>query len=72
MVINATELKANIGQYLNAALEDDVYIARNGKVIAKLSSPARDKQAILDSLAGIAAGNPLSLEEARKERLSRK
>jgi antitoxin (DNA-binding transcriptional repressor) of toxin-antitoxin stability system len=72
MVINAAELKANIGQYLNAVSEDDVYITRNGKVVAKLSSPVRDKQAILDSLAGITAGNPVSLEEARKERLSRK
>jgi prevent-host-death family protein len=72
MVINATELKANIGHYLNAVSEDDVYITRNGKVVAKLSNSARDKQAILDSLVGIAAGNPVSLEEARKERLSRK
>jgi antitoxin (DNA-binding transcriptional repressor) of toxin-antitoxin stability system len=72
MVITATELKANIGQYLSAVSEDDVYITRNGKVIARLSNPAQDKQAILDSLAGITAGNPVSLEEARKERLSRK
>ncbi|MDR1211852.1 MAG: type II toxin-antitoxin system Phd/YefM family antitoxin [Spirochaetaceae bacterium] len=71
MVINATELKANIGQYLNAVSEDDVYITRNGRVVAKLSSPARDKQAVLDSLAGITAKNPVSLEEARKSRLSR-
>jgi prevent-host-death family protein len=72
MVITATELKANIGQYLNAVSEDAVYITRNGKVVAKLSSPAQDKQAILDSLVGITAENPVSLEEARKERLSRK
>jgi antitoxin (DNA-binding transcriptional repressor) of toxin-antitoxin stability system len=72
MVITATELKANIGQYLSAVSEDDVYITRNGKVIARLSNPAQDKQAILDSLVGITAGNPVSLEEARKERLSRK
>jgi antitoxin (DNA-binding transcriptional repressor) of toxin-antitoxin stability system len=71
MVITATELKANIGRYLNAVSEDDVFITKNGKVIAKLSGPAQDKQAILDSLVGIAAHNPISLEEARRERLSR-
>jgi antitoxin (DNA-binding transcriptional repressor) of toxin-antitoxin stability system len=71
MVITATELKANIGQYLNAVSEDDVYIIRTGKVVAKLSGPARDKQAILDSLAGIIARNQVSLEEARRSRLSR-
>jgi prevent-host-death family protein len=72
MVITATELKANVGQYLNFVSEqEEIYITRNGKVVAKLSSPAQDKQAILDSLVGIAAFNPVSLEEARKERLSR-
>jgi prevent-host-death family protein len=71
MVVTATELKANMGQYLNIVSEDDVYITKNGKVVAKLSSPMQDKQAILDSLVGVTAHNPVSLEEARKERLSR-
>jgi prevent-host-death family protein len=71
MVVTATELKANIGRYLDAAARDEVFITKNGKLIAKLSSPARDKQAILDSLVGITAHNPVSLEEAKKERLSR-
>ena len=72
MVITATELKANIGQYLNLLSEDDVFITKNGKIVAKLSKPNEDKQAILDSLVGITAGNPVSLEEAKKARLSRK
>jgi prevent-host-death family protein len=70
MVITATELKANIGQYLSTVLEEEVYITKNGKVVAKLSSPAQDKQAILDSLVGITAHNPISLEDAKRERLS--
>jgi antitoxin (DNA-binding transcriptional repressor) of toxin-antitoxin stability system len=71
MVVTATELKANMGQYLNAVSENDVYITKNGKVIAKLSNPVRDKQAILDSLVGITAHNPVSREDAKNERLSR-
>jgi prevent-host-death family protein len=71
MVITATELKANIGHYLDTISHDEVFITRNGKVVAKLSSPARDKQAILDSLVGTTAHNPVSLEAARRERLSR-
>ena len=71
MVVTATELKTNMGHYLNAVCEDDVFITRNGRVVAKLSNPVQDKQAILDSLVGITAGNPVSLEEARKERLAR-
>ena len=66
-----TELKTNIGHYLDEVSRDEVYISRNGKVVSKLSSPNQDKQAILDSLAGIAAANPVSLEEARAERLAR-
>ena len=71
MVVTATELKANIGRYLNAVSEDDVFITKNGKVVAKLSSPVQDKQSLLDSLVGLTARNPVSLEEAKKERLAR-
>ena len=71
MLITATELRENVGYYLNAVSEDDVLISKNGKVVAKLSSPYQDKQAILDSLVGITAANPVSLEEAKKYRQSR-
>ncbi|MCL1819378.1 MAG: type II toxin-antitoxin system prevent-host-death family antitoxin [Oscillospiraceae bacterium] len=71
MVITATELKANVGRYLNRAAAENIHVTRNGKIIATISSPARDKQSILDGLAGIAAANPLTLEQAREERLAR-
>jgi len=71
MVVTATELKANIGHYLKAVSEEEVFITKNGKVVAKLSNPAQDKQAILDSLVGITAPNPVSLAEAREKRLAR-
>jgi prevent-host-death family protein len=71
MVVTATELKANIGHYLDTVSRDDVFITKNGKLVAKLSGLAQDKQAVLDSLVGITAGNPVSLEEAKRERLSR-
>jgi len=71
MVITAAELKTNIGRYLDAVTEDEVFITRDGKIVAKLTGAGQDKQAILDSLVGITAANPVSLEEARKERLLR-
>jgi antitoxin (DNA-binding transcriptional repressor) of toxin-antitoxin stability system len=71
MVVTATELKANMGYYLNIISEGEVYITKNGKVVAKLSQPMQDKQALLDSLVGITAENPVSLEEAKRERLAR-
>jgi len=72
MVVTATKFKANIGHYLDTVSEDEVFISKNGKIVAKLSSPAQDKQALLDSLVGITARNPVSLEEAKRERLSGK
>jgi hypothetical protein len=71
MIVTATELKSNMGYYLNLISEDDVFITKNGKVIAKLSRPMQDKQALLDSIVGITAKNPVSLEEAKEARLER-
>ena len=39
MVITATEFKANLGMYLDVSQQKDVFITRNGKMIAKLSNP---------------------------------
>jgi len=36
----------------------------------KLSGSFKDKEAILNDLVGITAGNPVDLEEARKKRLA--
>ena len=71
MVITSTELKTNIGHYLDAAAEDEVFITKNGKMVAKLSGINQDKQAVLDSLVGITMQKPVSLEKAKCKRLSR-
>ncbi len=70
MSITATELKANLGKYLLLAATEDVYITRNGKTIAKLTSPYQDKLKILNELAGSVPAT-MTLEEAREERLSK-
>ena len=69
MVITASELKTNLGRYLSLAAEQDIFITKNGKSIAKLSNPSVDKLAVLDSLVGILPAN--ADIEARDERLSR-
>ena len=71
MVVTATNFKASIGHYLDNIAKNDVYISKNGKIVAKLSHPAREPS-ILDSLVGITAGNPISLEEAQMERIMRR
>ena len=71
MVVTATKFKANIGHYLDTVSDGELYITKNGKVVAKLSNPAGEKQALLDSLVGITAHNPVSFDSARRKRLSR-
>lgn len=70
MSITATELKANLGKYLLLAASEDVYITRNGKVVARLTSPFQDKLDLVDSLYGSIPGT-VTLDEAQKERLER-
>ena len=42
MTITIMELKRNLGKYLQLAATEDIYITRNGKVVAKLSNPHQD------------------------------
>ncbi len=70
MTITATELKANLGKYLILAATEDVFITRNGKTIAKLTSPYQNKLDIVDSLYGSIPAD-VTLEEAREERLGK-
>lgn len=68
MSITATELKQNLSKYLLLAEKEDVYITRNGKVIAKLTTPYQDRVDMAKSLFGILPGG-MTIEQARDERL---
>ena len=70
MSITATELKLNLGKYLMKAESEDVFITRNGRVVAKLTSPYKDKVDIVNNLFGCIPGD-IGVEEAKEERLSR-
>jgi len=71
MVVTATQFKSRIGQYLDKVSEEEVFITKNGKIVAKLSYNLEDKLSILNSLVGIIKGNTMTLDEAKRERLSR-
>ena len=53
MSITATELKANLGKYLQLAAKEDVFITQYGKIVAKLTNPFQDRVEIAESLFGI-------------------
>lgn len=68
MSITATELKNNLGKYLIMSASEDVFITRNGKVVAKLTNPHQDKVEMAKSLFGILPKDA-DLEDAKNERL---
>ncbi len=70
MSITATELKNNLGKYLMLAATEDIFVTKNGKVVAKISNPYQDRVDIAKSLFGILPAD-VTLEEAREERLDR-
>ncbi len=70
MIITATELKSNLGRYLELAEKEEIVITRNGKRIARLIDANQDKSAIVRSLRGILPPN-VTLSEAKKGRLAR-
>lgn len=71
MSVTATEFKNNMGKYLSMAASEDIFITKNGKVVAKLTNPHREKLEIAKSLFGILPDN-ISLDEVREERLAGK
>lgn len=70
MSITATELKLNLGKYLQLAENEDIYITRNGRVVAKLTNPYQNRVDAVKSLLGVLPAD-ISLEEAREERLNK-
>lgn len=70
MSITATELKLNLGKYLKLAEHEDIFITRNGKIVAKLSNPNADRVKMAESLLGVISSD-ITVEDAREERISK-
>lgn len=70
MIVTATEFKTNFGKYLELIAKEDVFITRNGKIIAKVVNP---QISAVDSLRGILKDVPadLDLDSIREERLTK-
>lgn len=70
MSITATEFKNNFGKYLLLATKEDIFITKNGKTIAKLTSPYQNKIDTVESLFGCLP-DTVTLDDVREERLSK-
>lgn len=68
MTVTATEFKTNFGKYLELIAKEDIYITRNGKIIAKVVNP---RISAVDSLRGMLKDIPsdIDMDSLREERL---
>ncbi len=71
MTITATELIYNLGKYLRLVDTEDISIKKNGKLIAIMSNPNKDRISIMQSLKGILP-NDTNENEIKSERLLKK
>ena len=71
MSITATELKNNLSYYLALASKESIYITKNGRDIAVLTSPTKTKLEALNSLIGIIPDDGMTAKDYREERISR-
>ena len=67
--ISVTELKANAGKYVKMVGEQDVFITKNGKLIARLTTAKPNKVEAAKALFGL-IHEEIDLEAEKKERLS--
>ncbi len=70
--ISVSDLKVNAGKYVIMAQDQDIFITKNGKVVAKLVTAKADKKAAWESLTGIFKGVSMTdkeIAEAREERI---
>ena len=69
MQITATEFKLNLGKYLKLVNLEDIWITKNGKMIAKLINPTISS---VDYISGVLAGKvseDINRHSLREERL---
>ncbi|EGK12681.1 type II toxin-antitoxin system Phd/YefM family antitoxin [Kroppenstedtia eburnea] len=71
MHVSATELKTNLGKYIELAATEDIIITRNGKDVALLTSVEGKKRDALKSLRGIIKDTDVTRDDIREERLDR-
>lgn len=71
MIVTATEFKMNFGKYLELVAQQDIFITKNGKSIARVTNPNVNKAELLDSLVGVIPDISFDEDSIREERLSR-
>ena len=71
MSFTIAEFKHNLGKYLMLSETEDIFITKNGKIIAKLTNPYMDRVQTAKSLFGILPKDA-GIEKTKNERLGKK
>ena len=72
MTVTATEFKLNLAKYLLLAGTQDIFISKNGKILARLTNPNYDKLSLLDNLVGVIPREEnIDEDKMKEERLAR-
>lgn len=56
-IITATELKNNLGSYIEQSSKEDIYVTKNGKIVTMLSRPNNRMNALNDIVGKLKSGN---------------
>ena len=69
--ISVSDLKANAGKYVSLAQEQDIFITKNGKLVAKLVTAKQNKMDAFKHLMSLFPEDGLNLDpdKLREERL---
>lgn len=67
--ITVTEFRHHLGKYLTLSKIEEIYITKNGKVIAKLSNANQERIDIANKIFGILP-DTMTLEESQENYLS--
>jgi len=68
MLVTATDFKANLGHYLEASQDNEVFITRNGQLFARLIGTQQSKQEAFAALQGVLPSHS-SLAEIKEGRM---
>lgn len=68
MTITATALKENLGHYFEVVKKEDIFVSKNGKIVAQITNPHKDRKKTLESLIGIFPKN-INYDKHKTERI---
>ncbi len=72
MIVTETEFKTHFGEYLDLLSQEDIFVTRNGKIVAKIVNP---NTSAVESISGLLAGelpDDYDAEDLRTERLEKR